>query len=146
MFYFVTNGVFHTSDILNKLCMMNQFFFVIIFITVFGLSSKEVKSRDNWDKITTLILHFHVLWRTINLGRPVIGLTSKCYVQLTPFSIFDILVIVTAIIKIKIGKRSVHQSEIRTVDGQIKLGQKWQSHKSKFTNLHRLITALSQIG
>jgi hypothetical protein len=33
-----------------------------------------------------------------------------------------------------------------TVDGQIKLGQKWQSHKSKFTNLHRLITALSQIG
>jgi hypothetical protein len=47
MFYFVTNGVFHTSDILNKLCMMNQFFFVIIFITVFGLSSKEVKSRDN---------------------------------------------------------------------------------------------------
>jgi hypothetical protein len=34
----------------------------------------------------------------------------------------------------------------RTVDGQIKLGQKWQSHKSKFTNLHRLITALSQIG
>jgi hypothetical protein len=33
-----------------------------------------------------------------------------------------------------------------TVDGQIKLGQKWQSHKSKFTNLHRLITDLSQIG
>jgi hypothetical protein len=33
-----------------------------------------------------------------------------------------------------------------TVDGQIKLGQKRQSHKSKFTNLHRLITALSQIG
>jgi hypothetical protein len=32
-----------------------------------------------------------------------------------------------------------------TVDGQIKLGQKWQSHKSKFTNLHRLITALSQM-
>jgi hypothetical protein len=35
---------------------------------------------------------------------------------------------------------------IGTVDGQIKLGQKSQSHKSKFTNLHRLITALSQIG
>jgi hypothetical protein len=33
-----------------------------------------------------------------------------------------------------------------TVDEQIKLGQKLQSHKSKFTNLHRLITALSQIG
>jgi hypothetical protein len=35
---------------------------------------------------------------------------------------------------------------VGTVDGQIKLGQKWQSHKSKFTNLHRLITALLQIG
>jgi hypothetical protein len=35
---------------------------------------------------------------------------------------------------------------VGTVDGQIKLGQKCQSHKSKFTNLHRLITALSQIG
>jgi hypothetical protein len=35
---------------------------------------------------------------------------------------------------------------ICTVDGQIKLGQKWQSYKSKFTNFHRLITALSQIG
>jgi hypothetical protein len=57
-----------------------------------------------------------VLWCTINLGRPVIGLTSKCYVQLTPFSIFVILVIVTAIIKIKIGKRSVHQSEMRTTN------------------------------
>jgi hypothetical protein len=34
---------------------------------------------------------------------------------------------------------------VGTVDGQIKLGQKKQSHKSKFTNLHRLITALSQI-
>jgi hypothetical protein len=33
---------------------------------------------------------------------------------------------------------------VGTVDGQIKLGQK--SLKSKFTNLHRLITALSQIG
>jgi hypothetical protein len=35
---------------------------------------------------------------------------------------------------------------IGMVDGQIKLGQKRQSHKSKFTNLHRLIMALSQIG
>jgi hypothetical protein len=35
---------------------------------------------------------------------------------------------------------------ICTVDGQIKLGQKLQSRKSKFTNLHRLIAALSQIG
>jgi hypothetical protein len=47
---------------------------------------------------------------------PVLGLTSKCeaghYVQLTPFSIFVILVIVTAIIKIKIGKRSVHHREV----------------------------------
>jgi hypothetical protein len=34
------------------------------------------------------------------------------YVQLTSFSIFVILVIVTAIIKIKIGKRSVHQREV----------------------------------
>jgi hypothetical protein len=34
------------------------------------------------------------------------------YVQLTPFSIFVIFVIVTAIIKIKIGKRSVHQREV----------------------------------
>jgi hypothetical protein len=33
-------------------------------------------------------------------------------VQLTPFSIFVILVIVTAIIKIKIGTRSVHQREV----------------------------------
>jgi hypothetical protein len=37
-------------------------------------------------------------------------------------------------------------NHLGTVDGQIKLGQKWQSHKSKFTNLYRLITALSQIG
>jgi hypothetical protein len=35
-------------------------------------------------------------------------LESSYYVQLTPFSIFVILVIVTAIIKIKIRKRSVH--------------------------------------
>jgi hypothetical protein len=34
------------------------------------------------------------------------------YVQLTPFLIFVILVIVTAIIKIKIGKRSAHQREV----------------------------------
>jgi hypothetical protein len=34
------------------------------------------------------------------------------YVQLTPFSIFVILVIVTAIIKIKIGKKSVHPREV----------------------------------
>jgi hypothetical protein len=36
--------------------------------------------------------------------------------------------------------------KVGTIDGKIKLGQKWQSHKSKFTNLHRLNTALSQIG
>jgi hypothetical protein len=38
------------------------------------------------------------------------------------------------------------QIYICTVGRQIKLGQKWQSHKSKFINLHRLIMALSQIG
>jgi hypothetical protein len=41
-----------------------------------------------------------------------IKMWSWHYVQLTPFSIFVILVIVTAIIKIKIGKRSVHQREL----------------------------------
>jgi hypothetical protein len=40
-----------------------------------------------------------------------IKMWSRHYVQLTPFSIFVILVIVTAIVKIKIGKRSVHQGE-----------------------------------
>jgi hypothetical protein len=34
---------------------------------------------------------------------------------------------------------------IGIVDGQITLGQKWQSHKLKVTDLHLLIMALSQI-
>jgi predicted regulator of amino acid metabolism with ACT domain len=34
----------------------------------------------------------------------------------------------------------------RTVDGQIKLGQNDNHINSKFTNFHRLMTALSQIG
>jgi hypothetical protein len=58
-------------------------------------------------------------WRTMadNKFRPSchwldIKMWSWHYVQLTLFSIFVILVIVTAIIKIKIGKRSVHQREV----------------------------------
>jgi hypothetical protein len=38
------------------------------------------------------------------------------------------------------------KKSVGTVDGQIKLAQMRQSRKSKFTNLHRLIAALSQIG
>jgi hypothetical protein len=76
----------------------------------------------------TLILRHPVLthiWRIIevistmadNKFRPAchwvdITMWSWHYVQLTQFSIFVILVIVTAIIKIKIGKRSVHQREV----------------------------------
>jgi hypothetical protein len=41
-----------------------------------------------------------------------IKMRSWHYVQLTPFSIVVILVIVTVIMKIKIGKRSVHQREV----------------------------------
>jgi hypothetical protein len=78
-----------------------------------------------WQKVDVqnfmiVIVHFYSeKKRTMadNKFRPAchwldIKMWSWHYVQLTPFTIFVILVIVTAIIKIKIGKRSVHLREV----------------------------------
>jgi hypothetical protein len=42
------------------------------------LPAKDFKCVTNITKYFSIIYSHSVLWRTINLGRPVIALTSKC--------------------------------------------------------------------